>query len=109
VGGRGRIMSEDSIGYLPRPRRGLRFFNLFLNGLHLAVWFLCLWLVLRFQWAHALGLAFVSWLALTFLLPALFSKAEETARQRSSAAVARAESIQYGGKSLVTGHWPQGQ
>jgi hypothetical protein len=87
-GGRGRIMGEDSVGYLARPRRGLAFLNLFLNGFHLAVWFLCLWLLLRFQWGHALGLAFVFWLALTFFLPALFNKAEETARRRRAATLA---------------------
>jgi hypothetical protein len=87
-GGRSRVMSEDDIGHLSRPRRGLLFLNLLLNGLHLGVWFLCLWLLLRFQWSHALGLAFVFWLALTFFLPTLFNKAEDTARQRAAPTIA---------------------
>ena len=44
-----------------------------LNVLHLGVWFVCLWLLLRFQWSHALGLAAAVWLVLTltFLPPLL--------------------------------------
>jgi len=80
VGGRGRVMTEEDIGHLTRTLWGLRLANLFLNGFHLVAWFLCLWLLLRFQWSHALGLAFVAWLALTFFLPTLFKKAEDTAR-----------------------------
>jgi hypothetical protein len=54
--------------------------------LHLIVWFLCLWLLLRFQWGHALGLACVAWLVLTFFLPPLFKKTEDLAKQRAAQA-----------------------
>jgi hypothetical protein len=42
--------------------------NLFLNFFHLALWFACLWLILRFQWLHALMLAPVIWIAMTLLV-----------------------------------------
>jgi hypothetical protein len=70
----GWTMNEISLGQPSLFRYGKFFGNLFLNGLHLLLWFLCLWLLLRFQWAHALGLAAVLWLVTTlsllwFLLP----------------------------------------
>jgi len=75
---RGRVMSESSIGMLSTTRLGALFSNLFINATHLVVWFLILWLVLRFQWSHALGLAFFFWLlnSLT-LMPMLLSRAKE--------------------------------
>ena len=51
-----------------------------LNFLHLGVWFVCLWLLLRFQWSHALGLAIVFCLAMTLVvLPMLFTRTERAA------------------------------
>jgi hypothetical protein len=48
----------------------------FLNALHLALWVLCLWLVLRFSLGHALGLGLVMWLLFTLaVFPGLFSRA----------------------------------
>jgi hypothetical protein len=64
-GGARRVMTEDSLGRVSTPKRGLEFANLLLNGLHFVVWFLVLWLLLRFQWSHALGLALPLWLALS--------------------------------------------
>jgi hypothetical protein len=53
-------------------RWGRWLLNLFFNFGHLAVWFLALWLLLRFQWTHALGLAVVLWLIFTVtVLPML--------------------------------------
>jgi hypothetical protein len=50
--------------------------NLFFNFGHLIVWFLGLWLLLRFQWGHALGFAVVAWLVMTLtILPMLLSYA----------------------------------
>lgn len=62
---RGRVMTEDLIGRLTTPRWGMFWSNLLLNLAHLMVWFLALWLLLRFQWAHALGVAFVLWMVMT--------------------------------------------
>jgi hypothetical protein len=68
-------MTEDSLGRVSTPKRGLLFGNLLLNGLHFVAWFLCLWLLLRFQWSHALGLAIPLWLALSLsVVPFLLGK-----------------------------------
>jgi hypothetical protein len=54
--------------------------NLLLNFFHLGLWFVCLWLLLRFQWSHALGLAIVLWLIASLLaLPFLLSVARSLA------------------------------
>jgi hypothetical protein len=46
-----------------RTRYGLLVGNVLLNLAHLLVWFLAFWLLLQFQWPHALGLAAIFWLA----------------------------------------------
>ena len=56
-------MTDDTIGEISTTRYGILFCNLLLNFAHLLVWFLCLWLLLQFQWPHALGLALAFWLA----------------------------------------------
>ena len=84
--GKHRVMTDNYIGQLSEARSGIVAANLFLNVLHLIAWFLCLWLLLRFQWGHALGLAFVAWLVLTFFLPPLFKKTEDLAKQRATQA-----------------------
>ncbi|MBL8792615.1 MAG: hypothetical protein JNM56_01790 [Planctomycetia bacterium] len=62
VGGR-RVMEQP--GRLSVLHRGLWLLNVLLNLLHFGLWFACLWLLLRFQWLHALGLAVVLWLIMT--------------------------------------------
>jgi hypothetical protein len=63
--------------------------NLLLNFLHLVVWFLCLWLLLRYQWSHALGLAVVCWAVMTLLvLPMVLTRTEAVAKQRATPAAA---------------------
>lgn len=84
---RGREMSESNLGRLTISRPGRLAVNLLLNLLHLAVWFLCLWLLLRFQWTHALGLAVLFWLVLTFtVLPMILERVELLAAHRASTA-----------------------
>jgi hypothetical protein len=61
---------------------GRFFLSLFLNILHLALWFAALWLLLRFQWGHALGLGFVMWLIMTLvILPMLLEQAAQVAQK----------------------------
>jgi hypothetical protein len=67
-GGR-RYMTEEGFGRITTPRGGGSWFRVLLNVLHFGVWFVVLWLLLRFQWPHALGLAAVLWLVMTFLVP----------------------------------------
>ena len=64
----GCSMTEATIGQPSRFRYGMFFANLALNGLHLLLWFLVLWLLLQFQWAHALGLAAGLWALTTLTL-----------------------------------------
>ena len=64
----GWTMTEATLGQPSAFRYGRFFANLALNGLHLVLWFLCLWLLLRFQWPHALGLAAALWLVTTLTL-----------------------------------------
>jgi hypothetical protein len=66
--GRGRVMTDDAIGEISTTKYGLLFGNLLLNLAHLLVWFLCLWLLMDFQWPHALGLAAGLWLAFALIV-----------------------------------------
>jgi hypothetical protein len=80
---KGRVMTEARLGQLSVPKRGLVFANILLNLGHLLVWFAVLWLVLRFQWSHALGLAVVFWLIMTFtILHLILLRTEEAGRER---------------------------
>jgi hypothetical protein len=66
---------------LPEAFRWSRFLmNIFLNLLHFILWFVCLWLLVRFQWAHALGLAVVMWVVMTVaVLPMMLEQAGQRA------------------------------
>lgn len=78
---RGREMSEDSLGLLSTFHWGVLLACGFLNLFNLALWFACLWLLLRFQWSHALGLAIIFWLISTVLIvPTLLAKVDSAAR-----------------------------
>jgi hypothetical protein len=86
VSAQGWAMGENNLGQPSIFRSGLLVANLLLNFLHFAVWFLCLWLLLRFQWGHALGLAIVIWLVMTLIvLPSLMSRTGEIAREPPAA------------------------
>ena len=81
VNGKHRVMTDNDIGNITIARSGRVFANILLNFLHLIVWFAVLWLLLRFQWSHALGLAVVLWLIMTFaIMPMLFRRADEAGR-----------------------------
>jgi hypothetical protein len=70
-------------------RWGRWFINLFFNFGHLIVWFLGLWVILRFQWSHALGFAVVMWLAATLIyVPLLLEYAGTAAVSRRGPATA---------------------
>lgn len=77
VDSRGRVLKDDDPGVYSLFRWGLVFKILFLYGGLLVVWFLSLWLLARFQWSHALGLAVVLWLVtLILLVPLLLEQVE---------------------------------
>jgi hypothetical protein len=88
VDGRHRVMTDDYVGTIIIERGDLVLANLLMNGLHLAFWFAALWLLLRFQWGHAFGLALVLWLITTLTIaPMLFKRTEDAARKTASGAV----------------------
>ncbi|HEV8062370.1 MAG TPA: hypothetical protein VGP68_21000 [Gemmataceae bacterium] len=78
-----RVMTDMYIGQISTTRSGLVIANILLNFGHFIAWFLVLWLLLRFQWPHAFGLALALWAAFMFVLPALFTKAEDVAKTRA--------------------------
>lgn len=83
---------DDGPTGLPSKFRPGRFIvNMFLNLLHLALWFVCLWLLMRFEWFHALIGAFVLWLICTMiLLPMLLTFAAGVSQSRQVPAPAAA-------------------
>jgi hypothetical protein len=84
--GREWVMRGDSLGVTTRFRAGWFFGNLLVNFLFLAAWFVALWLLLAFQWHHALGLALAFWAALLLLLvPPVLDRAEKLAGPRATA------------------------
>jgi hypothetical protein len=84
----GWVMVEYEDGPTGQPsafRWGLFLMNMFLNVGHFLLWWLCLWLILRFQWSHALGLGFILWLLFTFtFLPMLLGQAAAVAENRTA-------------------------
>jgi hypothetical protein len=79
-GGRREMLQ---LGQVSLFRWGVWFLNIVLNVAHLALWFVCLWLLLRFQWTHALGLAVVAWVVVTLLLlPMLLDRTRDVAKER---------------------------
>lgn len=62
----GEAMTENDLGTVRATRWSLLLGNVFLALAHLLVWWLCFGLVLNYQWGHALGLAVVLWLVMTF-------------------------------------------
>jgi hypothetical protein len=90
VGG-DRVMTEGMPGEVTRSRTGLLVGNLLWNLAHLAVWFLCFWLLLQFQWPHALGLAAIFWLVFALVVwPVLQGHVRAAAAAAPAPAVAPA-------------------
>ena len=78
----GQVMTEGQLGQVSTFRWWWLIQNLFVNLLHFVVWCVCLWLLLKFQFWHAFGMAVVAWLAMTlFVLPPLLDQAENTGKQ----------------------------
>jgi hypothetical protein len=85
----GRVMLEDSLGQVTTFKTGNFFLNVFLNLLMLVAWFVALWPVMRFQWAHALGQAVVFWVVMMlFVMPPVLELTESVAKDRAKAAAA---------------------
>lgn len=86
----GRAMTEAEIrrGQMSYTSWSLAFANLLLNFGFLALWLVCLWLLLDFQCLHALGLAMVMWLIMLLaVLPPLFEQTRQSAKTRKAMSV----------------------
>lgn len=71
----GRYMPAESLGRVYRKKTGVLLANLLLNGLHFVLWWMVLWLGVRFSIWHAFGLAFAIWLFLMVAVqPVLFQQ-----------------------------------
>jgi hypothetical protein len=84
-GGRHRVLTEEDVqrGQQTRFRLMLFLGYVLLNLLFLAVWSACAWLLLRFQWSHALGLAVVMWLVtMLVIFPLLMTRTKAVIDQK---------------------------
>ena len=82
---KGRVMKEGTPGQVESFRTGVFLGNVVLNVVFFAACFLSIWLLIRFQWAHALGHAVVlALLMLLFVLPPILSRVESVARRRAA-------------------------
>lgn len=80
-----RFIVEDQMGKAISYRKGRWVFNVFLNVVQLVIWFLALWLLLRFQWPHALLGGAVCWLVVTLaVLPFMIDKARDSSPKRAT-------------------------
>jgi hypothetical protein len=78
-----RYMDERFLGRVSIAHFGWLVMYVFLNLGFLLVWFLSLWLLLQFQWPHALGLAVVFWLVMILLIvPMVLKPAEDLRKER---------------------------
>jgi len=93
VNDQGWVMKFNDLGPTGIPtafRTGRLLANLFFNFTHLALWFVGLWLLARFQWSHALGLGFCMWLLFTLaILPMMLEFAARVAQTQSTSQAAR--------------------
>jgi hypothetical protein len=73
----------EQIGQVTSFHWGLYFANWMLNIVHLALWFVLLWLVLRFQWSHALFMGVILWAIATLLIvPMLLDRTQTTVKEK---------------------------
>jgi hypothetical protein len=86
---KGRVMVEGSLGLVETFRGSVFLGNVLLNLALVVAAFLGLWLLLQFQWPHALGQAVVLSLLLLFVLSPLLAKTERVAAERAAAAAAQ--------------------
>jgi hypothetical protein len=91
-----RVISEGQLlqGTYTASSAGLFWANVLLNLLHFGLWFGCLWLLLRFQWPHALGLAAAVWLTMTLtIVPMLLATTRDEARASQNVQAGQPRSV----------------
>src|SRR5262245_49773797 len=84
-----RKIAENQLGRAVRDRAGRKLFNLLVNLLQFVVWFVVLWLLLRFQWPHALLGAVICWMVMSLgVLPFMLDRARDANKKRPAKATA---------------------
>jgi hypothetical protein len=79
--GGSRFIVENQIGKALSYRRGRMVMNIIVNLLQFALWFVALWLLLRFQWPHALLGAVGCWLVMSLgPLPFMLDRARDASK-----------------------------
>ena len=69
-----RFIEDDGIGTIVAPSGGVIFLALLINLLLIVVWFVVFWLVMKFTWPHALGLAVVLGVVIILIaMPLIFN------------------------------------
>lgn len=63
-----RFMEEGELGRVSIFHTGQWVVYLLFNILHGVIWFGCFWLLMRFSWTQAFGLALLFWLVMTLLV-----------------------------------------
>jgi hypothetical protein len=87
---KGRVMSESNPGVVTTFRTGGLTADVFVHILYFVGWFLSLWLILHFQWTHALVQAIVVWFVmLLFVVSPLLRTAATPSPTSAPAASAR--------------------
>jgi hypothetical protein len=69
-----RSLYYESFGRLTTPRTGATWLIIVLNLVHLALWFVVVWLLLQFNWPHAIVGAICLWAAMTLLAPSILDR-----------------------------------
>lgn len=88
-GWRMKVFESGPTGIPNIFRTGRFLANVFFNLTHFILWFVCLWLLLRFQATHALVFGFCLWLVLTLaFLPMILGYAAQLAHRSNSNAQA---------------------
>jgi hypothetical protein len=78
---KGRVLEEITFNPVQSYRVGPMILGLFLNAMFFLVWFICMWLLLRYQLWHAIGLTVaMSAVMLLFVITPVMSYAEKGAR-----------------------------
>jgi hypothetical protein len=109
VGG-DRKMAEVALGQVMRTRSSLLWANLLLNLAHLLVWFLAFWLLLEFQWSHALGLAAIFWLIFALTIwPVLQGYVRRASSPTAAPAVTGVHLGNTWNNSLSSAHYKDGR
>ena len=83
-----RYFRSDQLGVLYVPSNSVVVFSLLINFALFVVWFLVLWPVMRFSWAHALGFTAVFGLVTMLIVLPLLFKPNRTPKARAGESTA---------------------